>query len=140
MFVIALTFAALIFIAEPRDNVSTLGVAMWMVIVTMTTVGYGDNTPETQQGYIIVALLMVVSVLYMAMPIGIVGNAFGEVWRDRDRLLFFKKLRAAFIKGEFSSAAVRETLMLFDTDNSGFIEFHEFTLLVQAMSMNLPRE
>lgn len=69
---------------------------MWFVIVTMTTVGYGDIVPETTAGKCFSVVLMISSALYMALPIGIVGNAFSEVWKDRDRLLLISVLQESF--------------------------------------------
>lgn len=41
-------------------------------------------------------VLMIVSAMYMAMPLGIVGKAFGSVWDDRHRLLLMERLRTRF--------------------------------------------
>ena len=39
---------------------------------------------------------MIVSAMYMAMPLGIVDKAFGSVWDDRHRLLLMERLRTRF--------------------------------------------
>lgn len=57
-----------------------------MILVTMSTVGYGDVTPKTPGGKLAVAVLTVVAALYIAMPISIVGSAFSQV-RARCRQL-----------------------------------------------------
>ena len=70
LFVLAfltLGFSAAIFIVEPESNIPSLGTAMWLTIVTMTTVGYGDVTPESGWGSVLVAVLVIASVLFMAM-------------------------------------------------------------------------
>merc|ERR1711959_323642 len=72
--------------------------AMWLTIVTMTTVGYGDVTPQSVSGYVITSLLSLSSILYMAMPLGVIGNAFTQVWNDRDRILLMQKTRRCLLK------------------------------------------
>merc|ERR1712176_418229 len=75
-----LFFSLGIYIAEPRDNISSLGESSWLTIVTMTTVGYGDVTPVSMQGALLVSILVISSVLYMAMPLGIMGSTFTRIW------------------------------------------------------------
>ena len=38
---------------------------MWLALVTMTTVGYGDFVPKSVVGYVIASILTVVSVLFI---------------------------------------------------------------------------
>merc|ERR1712190_155343 len=38
-------------------------------------------------------LLIVITVLYMAVPLGIIGNAFTQTWNDRDRILLTQRTR-----------------------------------------------
>ncbi|MCB1177550.1 MAG: transporter substrate-binding domain-containing protein [Leptospiraceae bacterium] len=41
----------------------SIGNAMWLSIVTFTTVGYGDLTPKTKMGRIVIAIWMVISMI-----------------------------------------------------------------------------
>eukprot|EP01062_Namystynia_karyoxenos_P010857 TRINITY_DN13873_c0_g2_i1.p1 TRINITY_DN13873_c0_g2~~TRINITY_DN13873_c0_g2_i1.p1 ORF type:complete len:1197 (+),score=326.93 TRINITY_DN13873_c0_g2_i1:87-3593(+) len=52
---------------------------MWWSIVTMTTVGYGDMAPVTFFGKMIASASMVLGIMFMAMPIAIVGSYFTVV-------------------------------------------------------------
>lgn len=61
--------------AQP-DAFSDLGDAIWWMVVTMTTVGYGDISPTTTAGKIIAMLLMPISLGIMGALIGIVGSVF----------------------------------------------------------------
>eukprot|EP01062_Namystynia_karyoxenos_P069670 TRINITY_DN65137_c0_g1_i1.p1 TRINITY_DN65137_c0_g1~~TRINITY_DN65137_c0_g1_i1.p1 ORF type:complete len:626 (+),score=100.85 TRINITY_DN65137_c0_g1_i1:62-1879(+) len=53
---------------------------MWWAIVTMTTVGYGDHSPNTGAGKAVAVVCMMVGVLFMAMPIAVIGNNFYASW------------------------------------------------------------
>eukprot|EP00427_Karlodinium_veneficum_P054141 CAMPEP_0169417270 /NCGR_PEP_ID=MMETSP1017-20121227/63628_1 /TAXON_ID=342587 /ORGANISM="Karlodinium micrum, Strain CCMP2283" /LENGTH=77 /DNA_ID=CAMNT_0009525397 /DNA_START=40 /DNA_END=269 /DNA_ORIENTATION=+ len=76
----------------------------------MTTVGYGDITPSTVGGKGTMITLMIISSLYMAIPIGIVGYAFSEVWNNRDRLLLMHRMRDAFLQEGFTADSITRIL------------------------------
>ena len=63
-------------------------VAYWFVIVTMTTVGYGDMYPQSIYGYVMTVIVMIVGLVITALPIAIVGGNFADVYaynRKRER-------------------------------------------------------
>jgi voltage-gated potassium channel len=59
--------------------------AMWWAIVTLTTVGYGDIYPVTLAGKFIAAGVMVIGILMFALPTAILGSAFLEELKGRER-------------------------------------------------------
>jgi len=61
--------------AQP-EAFSDIGDAIWWMVVTMTTVGYGDISPSTTAGKIIAMMLMPISLGIMGALIGIVGSVF----------------------------------------------------------------
>jgi len=137
LFVLTLMFASLIYLVEPRDNIASLPHAMWMTIVTMTTVGYGDVTPQTLEGAIIVSVLVVVSVLYMAMPLGIVGNAFTEVWQDRDFILLRHRTKTKLEQWGYGPTDVPALFSFYDKDGNGELTFAEFTTMMREIRIGL---
>merc|ERR1712003_360177 len=78
-FFLILCFASMVYIAEPNGDFLNFPHVMWFTLVTMTTVGYGDVTPQEPVAMCISYVLVLVSVLYMAIPLGIVGYTFTAV-------------------------------------------------------------
>ena len=61
--------------AQP-EAFGDVGDAVWWMVVTMTTVGYGDISPVTTGGKVIAMMLMPLSLGIMGALIGIVGSVF----------------------------------------------------------------
>merc|ERR1712217_904693 len=113
---------------------------MWLVIVTMTTVGYGDVTPKSGEGIFIVAVLVVSSVLFMAMPLGIIGNAFTIVWNDRDRILLVEHTRDRLVQWGYTADDFPTLFSLFDTNGNGELELEEFCQMMTKMKLGLTED
>ena len=58
---------------------SSIPLTIWWSIITVTTVGYGDVTPTTAQGYVIASFCAVCGILLISMPIAIVASTFSEL-------------------------------------------------------------
>ena len=78
----------------PSPFVSILH-TMWYTIVTMTTAGYGDFVPKCGPGKVIASVGLVLSTMFLAMPIAIVGVSFTETVADAKRAAVEKKRIAA---------------------------------------------
>ncbi len=61
---------------SPNANITTASDAVWYVIVTITTVGYGDKYPVTNPGRIVGVLIMVVGVGLFGVLTGFLANVF----------------------------------------------------------------
>ena len=70
---------------ESAGRVQNIPQAMWMMLVTMTTVGYGDFSPLTLYGRLLSSIAMFIGLVMIAMPLTIVGTNFAEVWAARER-------------------------------------------------------
>lgn len=69
-------FAALIHEFEKDDNPEGFGSIMttlWFTIITMSTVGYGDHSPQTFEGKFVTAVCMIVGMLAIALPVTVLG-------------------------------------------------------------------
>jgi voltage-gated potassium channel len=61
---------------SPDANITTAEDAVWYLIVTMSTVGYGDQYPVTEMGRLIGSLIIVVGVGVFGTLTGFLANAF----------------------------------------------------------------
>ncbi|WP_232954255.1 ion channel [Mycoplasmopsis phocirhinis] len=50
--------------------------AIYFTTVTMTTIGYGDLTPTTQVGRIMVIVLSIIGIAIFAIPSGVIAGGF----------------------------------------------------------------
>lgn len=78
-------FGSLMYIIEgPEYGFTSIPRSMYWAIVTMTTVGYGDITPQTVLGQIIASLAMLTGYAILAVPTGILSaEIITEIQRDR---------------------------------------------------------
>jgi voltage-gated potassium channel len=86
----ALVLGTVMYVVEgPRHGYTSIPVAMYWAIVTMTTVGYGDITPHTSLGKLIASFMMLLGRGILAVPTGIVTaemSTRGLAARARERL------------------------------------------------------
>ncbi len=59
-----------------EPNMDTFGDAVWWSLVTTTTVGYGDISPETSGGRVLAGILMVVGIGFLGLVTGSVATYF----------------------------------------------------------------
>ena len=69
--------------AQP-DRFGSIPQSMWWAIVTLTTVGYGDAVPVTLIGRVIAGLTMLMGLMMLALPIGIISQAFADQIHRRE--------------------------------------------------------
>ena len=70
--------AAMYLIEGPEHGFSSIPMSMYWAIVTMTTVGYGDISPETPLGRIVASALMVLGYALIIVPTGIVSAEMAQ--------------------------------------------------------------
>ena len=79
--------ASLMHLVEGRvqpDKLGTIPEAMWWAIVTLGTIGYGDVVPMTVPGKLIASGTIFLGLIMVALPVGIVANAFANEIHRRD--------------------------------------------------------
>lgn len=71
--VVMISFGSLMYVIEgPEHGFTSIPVSIYWAIVTVTTVGYGDISPETPLGRAIASLAMITGYAIIAVPTGIV--------------------------------------------------------------------
>ena len=80
---------------EARDDFGNILKSSWFVLVTFSTVGYGDVPPRTAWGQLVTSVAILCGVLFMAMPITIVGNNFATVWEEKEAVAVVLKMQVS---------------------------------------------
>ncbi len=87
--ILATIFGALMYVVEgPGNGFSSIPKSIYWTIVTITTVGYGDITPQTSLGQFIAAIAMLMGYSILAVPTGIfTAELAQEIQRERMSVL-----------------------------------------------------
>eukprot|EP00931_Biecheleriopsis_adriatica_P104586 TRINITY_DN79249_c0_g1_i1.p1 TRINITY_DN79249_c0_g1~~TRINITY_DN79249_c0_g1_i1.p1 ORF type:complete len:650 (-),score=105.35 TRINITY_DN79249_c0_g1_i1:171-2120(-) len=140
--IVVLVFAGMLYAVEPEENLDSLPKAMYLTIVTVTTVGYGDITPKTTGGVMVTTLLTLFSILYTAMPIGIIGNAFTQIWQDRHRILLMLKTRDILVQSGYSARDLPEIFKEYagGEGEDTALSFEKFLEMVDDMKLGIDEQ
>ncbi|VDO32825.1 unnamed protein product [Haemonchus placei] len=71
---------------EANSKFTSIPASFWFVLVTMTTVGYGDLVPLSTQGKIVGSMCALIGVLTLALPVPIIVANFKHFYRQENRL------------------------------------------------------
>ncbi|MED5620383.1 ion transporter [Ideonella sp. BN130291] len=83
-----LVMGTVMYVVEgPRNGYTSIPIAMYWAVTTMTTVGFGDITPKTDIGKLIASAMMLLGWGVLAVPTGIVTAEFTEQRRGLARAL-----------------------------------------------------
>ncbi len=75
---------AIIYVVEgPENGFTSIPVSMYWAIVTLTTVGYGDISPQTPLGQFIASIVMIMGYAIIAVPTGIVSVEIASAARKQ---------------------------------------------------------
>lgn len=87
--ILVVILAAVMHVIEGANNpgFSSIPRAMYWTIVTLTTVGYGDITPQTDFGRFLAAFIMLMGYAILAVPTGIVTTEIIKKSREKPELI-----------------------------------------------------
>lgn len=75
VFTLVIIFGSLMYIIEGEENgFTSIPISIYWAIVTLTTVGYGDISPNTPLGQIFASIIMILGYGIIAVPTGIVTS------------------------------------------------------------------
>lgn len=140
MALIVLLSATFIYLFEDRRNIPSMPHSLWLAVVTMTTVGYGDFYPTSLGGYLTAAFLTFVSVVFLALPVGIIGHEFNKSWQSRAHMLLMTRVRKCLNKWGFNAGDVQILIQFADTDGDGKLTLSEFVELIRQMRIGVSSE
>lgn len=77
--VISIVLGTIIFLIEGKENgFADIPTSIYWCIVTMTTVGYGDLSPQTPLGQFLASIIMIMGYGIIAVPTGIVTAEYSR--------------------------------------------------------------
>ena len=85
-------------------NFQNLTTAMWLIIITMTTVGYGDYSPKTNFGRLVGVITAFWGVFFVSLFVVALTNTLEP---DESEMRAFILLRRLFTRNELRKSAAR---------------------------------
>ncbi len=89
----------------PGSNITSLGLGIWWAVVTVTTIGYGDRFPVTNEGRIIATGLMFFGVAMFSILTATLANSFARREQENETVDEFVALHERLDQIERNQAA-----------------------------------
>uniref|UniRef100_A0A3Q2U761 Potassium voltage-gated channel subfamily KQT member 4-like n=1 Tax=Fundulus heteroclitus TaxID=8078 RepID=A0A3Q2U761_FUNHE len=86
-FLVLIFSSFLVYLVEKEFNkeFDTYADALWWGTITLTTIGYGDKTPQTWTGRLLSAGFALLGISFFALPAGILGSGFALKVQEQHR-------------------------------------------------------
>ncbi|MBN2467132.1 MAG: ion transporter [Deltaproteobacteria bacterium] len=82
---VVVIFGALMYLVEGEENgFTSIPKSIYWAIVTLTTVGYGDISPNTTAGQVLAAMIMILGYSIIAVPTGIFTVEISRAYQRKD--------------------------------------------------------
>ena len=82
--IVVTIFGTMMYVIEgPEHGFTSIPVAMYWAIVTVSTVGYGDVTPVSPLGQLVASALMLIGYSVIAVPTGIYAAEIAQSMKNR---------------------------------------------------------
>jgi voltage-gated potassium channel len=118
--------------AQPKAF-GTLPGGMYWAITTLTTVGYGDETPITWAGKLFAGITMVTGLVIFALPVGIIATGFVNGLHKREFSITWSMVKRQPLFDGFEVEATRQIL---DTMGASVVQDHT-RITVAGQSANM---
>ncbi|WP_086478066.1 MULTISPECIES: ion transporter [Arenibacter] len=85
--IISVILGTVMYIVEgPQNGYSSIPHSIYWTVVTLTTVGYGDISPQTPLGQFIATMIMIIGYGIIAVPTGIVSAEYASNISDKKKM------------------------------------------------------
>ncbi|XP_058241704.1 potassium voltage-gated channel subfamily KQT member 5 isoform X4 [Hemibagrus wyckioides] len=113
-FLVLIFSSFLVYLVEKDINkqFTTYADALWWGTITLTTIGYGDKTPQTWPGRLLSAGFALLGISFFALPAGILGSGFALKVQEQHRQKHFEKRRNP------AASLIQAAWRLYSTDRS----------------------
>ncbi|MFZ0846883.1 MAG: cyclic nucleotide-gated ion channel [Pseudolabrys sp.] len=111
----ALVAASLMHLAEGKiqpDKLGTIPDALWWAVVTLGTIGYGDVVPITPLGKLVASGTIFIGLIMIALPVGIIANAFSEQIHRRDFIVTWGMIAKVPLFAELDASEIADIMGL----------------------------
>ena len=71
---------------EESEDFDNIPKGLWFALVSLTTVGYGDVTPNTVEGKMVASTAICVGVVLMAGPVAVMSTNFSKCYQENRRM------------------------------------------------------
>jgi voltage-gated potassium channel len=143
LLLMVVTGSTFLYFFEHATNplIDSIPQGMYFSIVAIATVGFGDVYPITVAGKITTCCLIILGVMYMAMPLAIVGSNFLETWESRDRDYLIHRIEERIIRHDSNpSDLLLKIFRAFDTNCNGHVNIDEFLSFCDHFKLRIKRE
>ena len=152
-FIILFGGTYLIFIVEKSSSenstINNMANGLYWAMITVTSIGYGDISPETWPGKLLTGIFALVGCAFFALPAGILGSGFALQVAKQKKQLRFVKVRnpAAVVIQTYwrnytvtnKSHKLQGTWYYFFPKMMGRRDTHEFEFMMPGISTFMSR-
>lgn len=100
-----------------QQTFKDLPATMWFTMVTVSTVGYGDISPATWRGQLFGSFVIMSGLVFLAMPLAIVGNNFSKTLEEKSLVKLQRLVRQLLLENGISAADVIVAFRQFDENS-----------------------
>ena len=119
------------------NTVKNVPDAIWFMLTTMTTVGFGDFYPNTSVGRVITSIAALSGITIIAMPLQIIGQRFDAEWSGRELMLMVSRLQLLMIERNWGADDLYAVFSAIDDDGNGVIDYMEFKAALVHLDVHL---
>ena len=90
------------------DSIKTIGDAVWFMIITASTVGYGDVVPSSPIGKSLSILTIIIGIIFVAIFTAYLSAIYNIDQEEETRKTFTKHMKRVNIKNDLMNAEISE--------------------------------